>query len=172
MSLSDDMDRLAREMGAAYDNRIAAVDAIHTMTERQRADLRAEHREMATAQRQELEQFAEKLRQNVANLLNDLDAERAMLSADQRRRLDTFTHDLRQTVASFLQEQAAERRALGASQRQSLADYRNTLKEQTSLFLADADMVQQAIQADHANAQRAWRQFNSAMRQRRSGAQR
>lgn len=168
MSRSEDMSRLTRAMGEAHSSRVTAVDALRVAANQQLADLQTEHRKMAAAQRSELQQFAETLRQNVSSLIHDLDVERAALNAEQRRRLDTFKHDLQHDMAEFLQQRATERHAADASQRQNLDAFMSTLRERTRSFLADVHATRMAIHADHAGAHQAWQQFSTEMQQRRA----
>jgi len=169
MSLTEDMVRITTAMREAHDSRVVAVGVMREAADKQLADLQAEHRQMANTQREELQQFAETLRRNVATVIHNLDAERAALNAEQRRRLDAFTQELRHDMASFLNERAAERHAAGTSQRQSLDDFMSALREQTRSFLADVHATRMAVHADYAGAQQAWQQFNTEMRQRRAG---
>jgi hypothetical protein len=168
MSLSEDMARLTVAMREAHESRVAAVGAMHTAVDKQIADIQAEHREMATRQRNDLQQFAATLRRNVATLIHDLDVERATLNADQRRRLDAFIRDLRHDMSDFLHQRSAERRAADASQRQSLDDFMHALRKRTSSFLADVHAARMAVHADQDNARQAWQQFNTEMQQRRA----
>jgi hypothetical protein len=169
MSLTEDMVRLTRTMREAHDNRVTEVGAQRAAAGKQLADLQAEHREMATAQRKELQQFAETLRQNVSTLIHDLDVERAALNAEQRRRLDAFKRDLRQDMANFFQERTAERRAANASQRQSLDEFMSALRERTNSFLTDVHAARMAIHADQSSAHQAWQQFAAVQQQSRAG---
>jgi len=163
------MTRLTKTMGEAHHSRVAAVGAMREAAVTQLADLQAEHREMATAQRKDLQQFAATLRRNVATMTHDLDVERATLNAEQRQRLDTFMRDLRHAMATFMQERAAERHAADASQRQSLDSFMSALRERTRSFLAAVHTARVAVHADHNDAQQAWQQFTSQMQQRRAG---
>lgn len=169
MSLSEDMSRLTTAMRGAHDSRVAAVGAMRDAADKQLAELQAEHREMAAAQRKELQEFAETMRRDSATLIRDLNVERATMSADQRRRLDAFTSDLRHDMADFLHERAAERRAADARQRQSLDDFMRALRERTSRFLADAHADRMAVHADQRIAHQTWQQFNADLRQSRAG---
>ncbi|NNJ11140.1 hypothetical protein EKD04_012420 [Chloroflexales bacterium ZM16-3] len=169
MSLSEDTLRITKEMRDAYDSRVAAVGAMREAATQQLAELHVEHREMAAAQRAELQQFAETLRQTVATLIHDLDVERATLNAEQQRRLDAFTHAMRQDMATFLDERATERRAANASQRQSLDSFMSALRKRTSSFLADVHAARMAVHADQSSAQQAWQQFTTEMQSRRVG---
>jgi hypothetical protein len=155
-------------MREAYDSRVAAVGAMREAAAKQLAELQAEHREMASTQRKDLQQFAVTLRRNVSTMIHDLDVERATLNADQRRRLDAFKQDLRKDMADFLHEQAAERRAADASQRQSLDDFMDALRKRTSSFLGDVHAARMAVHADQSNAQQAWQQFATEMQQSRA----
>lgn len=169
MSQFEEMFRLTMAMRNAYDIRAAEVIGLRDASDKQIAQLQADHRKMAAAQRKELNQFAETLQRTVAGLIHDLNVERATLNADQRRRLDTFTADLRHEVSDFLHERAAERRATDASQRQRLDDFMRTLRERSASFLADVRAARMLVRADQRNAQQAWQKFNTEMRQRRTG---
>jgi hypothetical protein len=163
------MSRLTTAMRGAHDSRVAAVGAMREAADKQLADLQAEHREMAAAQRKELQEFAAAMRRDSSILIHDLNVERATLSADQRRRLDAFVSDLRHEMADFLHERAAERRAADASQRQSLDAFMHVLRERTSRFLADAHANRMAVHADQSTAHQTWQQFNADLRQSRAG---
>jgi len=169
MSLSEDMVRLTQSMREAHDRRVAEVSAQRVAAGKQLADLQAEHREMATTQRKELQQFAETLRRAVSTLIHNLDVERAALNADQQSRLDAFKRDLRQDMANFFHERAAERRVANASQRQSLDDFMSALRERTGSFLADIHAARMAVRADQSSAQQVWQQFAIEQQQNRAG---
>jgi hypothetical protein len=169
MSLTEDMLRITTAMREAHDSRVAAVGAIREAAITNLAEIQSDHREMADAQRKELQQFADALRHNVSAMIHDLNVERATLNADQRQRLDAFTHDLRHDMAGFLHEQTTARRAAGASQRQSLDDVMSALRKRTASFLADVHAARMAVHADQDSARQAWQQFNTEMHERRAG---
>lgn len=168
MSLTQDMSRLADELRTTYDGRIASIDALHAATDKQLAELHAQHSTMAASQRQQLQKFAETLRRDVAHQLTDLKVERAALSADQRRTLEAYTSDLRKTTNQFLAEQAAARKAMRIRQGEQLDHYTTDLRQVTKECLAQATAARQAIHSDHAAAHETWRRFNGEMRQRRA----
>ena len=168
MSLSEDITSLTKTLRAAHDSRVAAVGAQRVAAGKQLADLHAEHRDRATAQRNELRQFAATLRQNVATLIHDLDAERTKLSNEQRSRLDTFKRGLQQEVSNFLKARADERRTADANQRQQLDEFLSGLRERTRDFLAEIHAARVALHADQSSAQQAWQQFSAQQRQIRT----
>jgi hypothetical protein len=168
VSHSDDMSRLARELREAYDSRTTAVSDLHAATGRQLAELHAQHDAMATAQRQELKQFAQLLQRDVANKQHDLEVERAALAADQRRRLEAYTHELHTAAERFFAERAAARNADRERQRQHLSASMAALKATTHTCLDAAHKARQALHTDHTEAQRVWREFETEMRQRRA----
>lgn len=168
MSHSDDMSRLARELREAYDGRVAAVGAMHAATGQQLANLHAQHSAMASAQRQELEQFAQLLQRDVANMQHDLQVERAAFAADQRRRLETYMHDLHATLDQFRSDRATTRNVERERQRQHLSASMEALRATTHSCLDEAHKARQALHTDHAEARRAWREFETEMQQRRA----
>jgi hypothetical protein len=168
VSHTEDMSRLAREMRQAYDDRVAAVGALQASTGQQLAELHVQHSAMATAQRDELKQFAQLLQRDVANTQHDLQVEHAALAADQRRRLETYMHDLQATMDSFLADRATSRNAERERQRQHLSASMEALRTTTRTCLDEAYKARQVIHTDHAEARRAWREFEGEMRQRRA----
>jgi len=168
MSLSEDMVRLTSSLREAHESRVAGVGAHRAAANQQLADLHSAHRERSAAQRKDLQQFSDTLRQNVAGILHDLESKRASLTSDQRQRLDTFKSSLQNDIATFLRNRAADRSSAHSSQRQSLDAFIGALRERTSSFLADVHATRAAIHADHAGAQQAWQQFTVAQQQSRA----
>lgn len=169
MSLSEDMVRLTSTLREAHESRVAGVGAHRVAANQQLADLHSAHRERSATQRKELQQFAETLRRNVADLIHDLESKRASLSAEQRQRLDTFKRDLQNEIATFVRTRSADRSAANSSQRQSLDAFMSALRERTSSFLADVHATRAAIHADQVSARQTWQQFNAEQQQSRAG---
>jgi hypothetical protein len=147
MALASEMRRLTGTFAGDFDNRKAFMDNFQVEMSAKMSDI-AENRKENTARVQAgLADFIFTFHERMTEMMDGLEA----AHSDMSREVDQKLKDLGEA-----------REEMGAEQRERLTDEHKKLE-------ADVKAAREDLQADQAEAQKIWADFNGKMDQRRAG---